>query len=178
MKKRIDLLDRLKAGLIDMKIDPNTATIKDIVQQCLSAEEDRGMEIGDITDVTWDDYRKTIYAEVEVKPAKGAPSRRNLMWQKKSEILKNLGTSFEELKKSFQEDKRYWNGGRFKGEVSTGPSRKEELLDAFKKFDETLEAKGVWRYGNREFDRKYAIYAITTLINNWKAWKDEYGPEE
>lgn len=179
MKKRIDLIDRLKAALVDMKIDPNTATLKDIVQKCLTAEEGRGMEVQAITNVIYEDYPiETIYAEVEVKTAKDAPSRRNLMWQKKSEILKSLGTSFEELKQSFQEDKKYWDGGRFRGEVTVGPSRKEQLLRAFKNFDETLEAAGVWRIGKREFDRNYATKMIVSLINSWKAWKEGYGPEE
>lgn len=175
MKKRVDLIDRLKAGLIDLNMDPNTATLKDIVQKCLTAEEGREMEVAAITNVIYENCSDTIYAEVEVEVAKGAPSRRRLMWQKKSEILNDLGLSFEELKKSFQEDKKYWNGRYWPNEEIT---KKEKLLQAFKDFDETLEATGVWRLDMRDDDRNYAVRMMTSLINRWKAWKDEHTPIE
>lgn len=175
MKKRVDLIDRLKAGLIDLNMDPNTATLKDIVQKCLTAEEGREMKVAAITNVIYENYSDTIYAEVEVNVAKGAPSRRRLMWQKKSEILNGLGLSFEKLKKSFREDKKYWNGKYWPSEEIT---RKEKLLQAFKDFDETLEAAGVWRLDMRDDHRSYAVRMMASLINNWKAWKDEHTPIE
>lgn len=179
MKKRINLLDRLKAGLLDMKIDPNTATVKDIVEQCLSAEQGRQMVLKAITNLKWDRKWYTIRATVDFEPAEGAPSIKQLTEQKVGEILKSLGTSFEELKQSFQEDKEYWDGGRIRGEVSLGPSRKESLLDAIKKFEKAGEGEGIsWLKGARKFDRRWATDTIKSLVSSWKAWKEGYGPED
>lgn len=179
MKKRIDLLDRLKAGLLDMKIDPDTTTVKDIVQQCLSAEQGREMVVKAVTNLKWDSRWSTIRATVDFEPAEGAPSRKQLTEQKVGEILRSLGSSLEELKNSFQEDKKYWDGGRIRGEVSLGPSRKEKLLSAIKTLEEAGEGAGIsWLSGARKSESKWATNTIKSLINNWKAWKDGYGPEE
>lgn len=179
MKKRIDLSDRLQAGLLDMGIDPSTATVKDIVEQSLSAEEGRKMVVKAITNLKWDSKWRTIRATVDFESAEGAPSRKQLTEQKLSEILRSIDSSLEELQKSFQEDKRYWDGGRIQGEVSPGPSRKERLLAAIKKLEEAGEGVGISRNKvARKFDGRWAADTIKVLVNNWKAWKEGYGPEE
>ena len=179
MKKRIDLLDRLQAGLLDMKIDPNTTTVKDIVQQCLSAEAGREVVVKAITNLKWDNAWNTIRATADFGGAEGAPSRKQLSEQKLNEILSSVGSSLEELRKSFQEDKKYWNGKNWEGETGMSPTRKEELLSAFKSLEEAGEGEGIsWLKGARKLERKSAVNRIKGLVSRWKAWKEEYGPME
>lgn len=180
MKRRVDVIQAIRMGLgmgtnineiQNIKlIDVLERGLKEYFREYL-ADEGPAMVIKEIYKLKWENIHNHshLIITMDIEDA-GKSNDKKVKAGRKEEFFKKLGTSDAEIKKSFDTDTKFW-GANWHPEPGDAYTREMAGKTNYQVFIQGIKALNK----NNTHD---AMMKAGRLIQRWKAWKGDYGPNE